>query len=377
MIQVFAVAISVLFGGVSGVFIGRWLARGRANVTMTSIANGRHAVEVMEVPRRIVILSEDSCWIKPLDSSSSPKEIEITYRTAEKIRNFHPAAIKDAMAVLREISHAESRDERIELLGRILREPRIWQTVLLGLYSNKLAVATVEEIERDFTQEQLCEIVESQTSDGVALLVNLPQEIYTIPFEGPDWKLKHRASLPFFAAILCFHVDTIKKCLEYSKGQLEIDLVRAEAVIGSLDELFRADPFTIEASVVNNGERVTVLNPIALLQTKGGNRPIEPLPLRIYKVEEGSGNTFLVPRESTSYIPLEPQKIKKLYFISDHLESNIQLRSAFEGDTLTCSLAMLVQDGKAKNRRVTSTCRPFSSRITEQMKNEVLATLRG
>jgi hypothetical protein len=369
MVQVIGIVASIIFGGVSGALLGRWLTRERTTVVMTSIANGRESGEIMEIPDRVISLSEGFHWAQPLEHRSSPELVKHVYQKSKEMRVSYPAILDLITSARKDISRATTPEEKVILAQQICTEPKLRNAVTSGLYRKELTLPSIEQIQKE-APDELCKLIESPIEGGVEVNLDLPQFLTSSKYTGPGWELQKDYALPFLYALQHFHVEALQKSLEYAAKAFENDAIRAEAIIAALENMFKNDPFVVDAVAINNGERVAVVNPYALLVTEGGDRILPPVWLKNADMASEIDVEGAVD-ESITYIPIPPQSTKVLKFISEQLDNNSQLRSAYDSGVLRCSLVLSKQSGKGKKKVIRSTRRPFGAGLENELKRDL------
>ncbi|MCC3773977.1 hypothetical protein [Streptomyces sp. UNOB3_S3] len=405
---VISLMLTILFSGVAGAFATWWLVRARVSLTMVSISKGIETSGTTEMPDLVVELVADFPWGVPLAKESTAADARTCYEICQRIIKEAPSVRETIRDVRKELPRASDREEKEQLLYKMLDNFMLCATVEGALSRRELDLGRPARVSPPPSHEESGSppprprgvdvgpaSAEEQEDSSPGRLFNVTESVfedeglqrpqfhmsfshnvtkYTLGWS--DFEVSHEPFRDYLIALQRFDKQVIQQVLGYAEQAFERDRLRAHAVMAALDNVFAHDPFEISAVAVNHGGRVAVLNPYGALATEGGSKQIPPASLRVVKVVDGSGREEEVREEHPVYISLEPQSTKRLTLVSEKLE-NSQLRSAYESEILRCSIVMLQQRrGRKESKKVHSPSKDFGARLMEELKSEAISAVK-
>jgi hypothetical protein len=407
--EVFILLATILFGGVAGVFLGRWMNRANPKITLVSIAKGQEVGATTELPDIVVELSKDFPFgvpSQPLNKFSHPDQVATLYKYCDEIIEGAPRMSAIISDVRRDLSRAQHRDEKEELLYKIVSSADLLSTVSGAIYHKQFAIAAAELRSTNHAQssetsasspdrssdnegatlppkqsfegaEEIVFDVHETPARGSAatLTIMFPHRTAELELEEAD-TFRKDALTTFLRALQKFDRGAISQCLDFAEQAFEKGRLKSHAIKAALDSVFEHDPFEIEAVAVNNGERVAVINPYGALVTEGGKKQIPPTSIRVIKIMDG-GQEFPIPEEASTYVSLEPKSTKRLIFLSEKLDDNSQLRSAYESGILRCSVTLLQQRTHRKPKKICSPWKDFGADLKRQLASAAVTAVRS
>lgn len=210
-------------------------------------------------------------------------------------------------------------------------------------------------------------VVPSDNSDTAAPLVEVLDSAYegtpakVLAFQSVSVLFSYEKSFnpahelakvqPYIDIVSRYDVDALIACLDFAERSFQSDIDLAIAYAAELDTVLQPVQWKAEAVLVNRGDRAMVVHAHAVLTTRGTERKIAGLPMRITSSmlegtpQAGEANDRF-SSDSSAYLSVAPQSTLRLVLEADSDELSPEtaaLEAVYDQGLLDCSLVMLRQ----------------------------------
>ncbi|MBN0044914.1 hypothetical protein JS756_12500 [Streptomyces actuosus] len=370
--------LTLIFGGVAGAFATWWLARERPQLSMISIAKAKDSNTTVRVPQDVVDLTRDFTWGPDLDTHSRSNRVEREIQACQEFANSCPSGKQTVSELLKEVPQAADEDERLEAVQKIAGSWIITTVIHDGLYRKQFDPGGTSDSRTPNVHElneegSLFEVLTTPQEDGtIKVLIDLPQKTGTWVIGGDDAHFRLKSASRFLGALQQFDQNAITACLEYAQQVLERESLRVAAIVSTLERSVELGPFEIDAVATNKGNRLAVVNPYASLVTRGADKKIAPILLRVDSFTDGQGKSTEIPTSAPHYLSLAPQSTVKLVLVSEALDNNVQLKSAYDSGILQCSISMVEQKVGRRGKTFRSPWKRFGIKLEEELREDAM-----
>lgn len=381
MLLILGTVLGVLFGGITGVFLGRWLTRAQPRLSVVAITQTHESDAAIQIPESIVDSTRQSKVFNFLQPMSASAAVEDEIAKCEEYIEEYPQT-KEVLDEILSLIPRASESEKISVLEKILGTGQLERVIRFGLYVKDFQISPdggevdFEELRKD---AQYFKVYKEDVQGGVTVLLELPRSTATLDFIGPQAAPRFDSAKAFMRALGDFNAPALEACVDYARQTMEKEYLRAEALSERLRRIVDLGPFEIQVVATNNGDRMAVLNPYATLVTTGAERQLPPILLRVVGLTNGASlrsDAAELVKGSPTYITLEPQSTKLILLTSEALENNVQLKSAYESEILSCSVYMVQQKANGGKKRLRTPIKKFGAGLPEELKEDATEIAR-
>jgi hypothetical protein len=349
----------VLLSGTGGALLTRWLSRSKGDVVLISIAREAPAQRRARITPRLNELSQRFTW-----SMTFSEDDPLTYGDLRTIREqlaklaneSLPEAMAEARRLREEIPRTSSKAGKTQIAFDLVTPRKLLREQIIGgLLRQDLTIAL-----SDADAERVVDVADAEKDGAPAKVFSFPTATVRVSFAEYFAPAAEMAKvLPLIEAVSRFDEGALLACVEYAERTFQTDADQAHPIIAEMDEILKRASWGTEAVLVNRGDRALVIHAYGVLITRGTQRNIPPLPLRITEVlaDEAATAPDAAPSstpQSSAYLSVPPQTTVRLRFESDAddaQDSPAALEAVFDTDLLDCALVLLRQGRAFPSRK--------------------------
>ncbi|MFT4262087.1 MAG: hypothetical protein QM572_01770 [Nocardioides sp.] len=294
---------------------------------------------------RLMELMERSVWVPVLPDDLTFGYLgELREALALLSEQEIPEALAEARRLREEIPRTTSKAGKTQIAFDFVTPKKVLREQIAGgLLRQDLTLALSNP-----QAEPVVPVVDAEHEGAPAKVFSFPTSTVRFAYSKYFAPAAELAKvLPFIEAVSRFDVDALLACVDYAERSLRGDADQLVPIIAELDAILMGAAWSTEAILVNRGDRALVVHAYGALVTRGTQRSIPALPLRVSQAvpavaPSGASSIDRAP----SYVSVPPQSTLRLQFESDVEEPTVgssALEAVFDTDLLDCSIVLLRQ----------------------------------
>lgn len=405
------IGIGSIIGGIIVLFVGRWLSRGRPQISLIQVESGTRTrrnvkaepgekpaeigarrgskTSTVQISDTIIQASEKFIFFgRALEEEIDLRELGDFFSIAKGGAHDLQEALTKAEVLYGNLDHNNSEKTQTRVMKRLLADSLLNVILTNGIRSDDLKLPPVsKERAHPF-------VVEIQTDIAVNhdayIFVDYPSPNYqmeTIRLRTPFLSTDKDRYIPLIEMIKHCDCLGLEQSLKFIIDKLREQQEIANQLINDIEPRIQSIYWQVEVIAHNRGDRTVLLSPYAALITKSPHElPLLPLTALENKREtnpkETKGNVQKEDENEDEFaknIVLKPQKIRTIRFLADlpgsAADNYSKLADTYNAGIIDCSIILKredIRDWQGHPLTLRSDWVEFGNKIADNRRKEIV-----